>query len=143
MKFSTEDVELFNDSLERCTEHPQFLARFYEIFLASSPDVADKFKHTNFNRQRRMLKSSLYLLIFASEGKPEGLSHLDRMAEVHGKGHLDIPEFMYELWMESLLKAVREFDVAFSPRVEQAWRNMLLEGIEHMKNHSAKEESTP
>lgn len=133
MTVSTQDIELFNDSLERCTLHPNFLVRFYEIFLASSPEVAEKFKNTDFNKQRRVLKASLYLLIFATEGKPEGVSHLERMAEVHGPEHMKIPAYMYDLWMESLIKTVQEFDVAFGPRVENAWRAMLLEGVQMMK----------
>ena len=134
MAVDAEDIEVFNDSLERCTSHPEFLGRFYEFFLASSPEVAEKFKNTNFARQKRALKASLYLLIFASEGKPEGTAHLDRMAETHGPGNMNIPPQMYDLWLESLLKAVQEFDIAFNPRVEKAWRNMLSSGIEFMRN---------
>lgn len=137
MPVQPEDIELFNDSLERCTSHPNFLGRFYEIFLASSPEVAEKFNNTNFSRQKRVLKSSLYLLIFATEGKPEGVAHLNRMTELHGPGQLNIPAYMYDLWMESLLKAVAEFDIAFGPRVEKAWRSMLASGIEYLKDARA------
>jgi hemoglobin-like flavoprotein len=135
MALSSQDIELFNDSLERCTANPQFLARFYEIFLSSSPEVAEKFKNTNFNRQRRVLKSSLYLLIFAAEGKPEGMAHVQRMVELHGPANLNIPAYMYDLWMQSLLKAVSEHDPAYGASVEQAWRNMLAAGIAMMKDH--------
>jgi hypothetical protein len=37
------DIELFNDSLERCTSGRRFLDRFYELFVASSTEVAAKF----------------------------------------------------------------------------------------------------
>lgn len=134
MTVSAQDIEIFNDSLERCNMHPDFLVRFYEIFIASSPEVAEKFKNTNFSKQRRVLKASLYLLIFAAEEKPEGLAHVERMAEIHGPNQMNIPSHMYDLWMESLLQAVKEFDVAYGPRVESAWRNMLQEGVELMKS---------
>jgi hemoglobin-like flavoprotein len=133
MSVSPEDIELFNDSLERCTSHTEFLTRFYERFVASSPEVAEKFKNTDFTRQRRVLKSSLYLLIFATEGKPEGTAHMEGMNELHGPKHLNIPAYMYDLWLDSLIKTVQEFDVGFSPRVEKAWRSMLAAGIEYMK----------
>ena len=35
---------LFNDSLERCTQNPDFLRHFYDLFLATSPEVAEKFQ---------------------------------------------------------------------------------------------------
>ena len=35
-----QEIELFNDSLERCTRTFGFLDRFYELFLASSEEVS-------------------------------------------------------------------------------------------------------
>lgn len=130
------DIQLFNDSLERCTSKPEFLYRFYDLFIASSPEIAEKFKNTDFNRQRRMLKASLYLLIYAVEGKPEGLAHLARMSELHGEKGLRIPTWMYDNWFECLLKAVKEFDSHFLPETEAAWENVLREGIDAMKKHA-------
>lgn len=127
------DIELFNDSLERCTSRPEFLDRFYEMFLNSSPEVAEKFKNTNFHKQKRALKASLLLLVYAHEGKPEGLAHLDRMAQVHGERGLSIGPHLYDLWFECLLKTVREFDPYFTAETESAWQTVLSGGIEHMK----------
>lgn len=130
------DLQLFNDSLERCTAQPEFLSRFYELFVASSPEIAEKFKNTDFNRQRRMLKASLYLLIYAIEGKPEGVVHLERMSEVHGEKGLGVAGWMYDVWFDCLLKAVKEFDSHFLPETETAWQNVLREGIDLMKKRS-------
>ncbi len=60
---SERDIELFNDSLERCTRHSGFLDRFYELFLTSSADVAQKFTHTDFKKQKRALRISLYMMM--------------------------------------------------------------------------------
>src|SRR5215203_2137433 len=132
MPVSIRTIELFNDSLERCVQHPEFISRFYEIFLNSDPAIAEKFKNTDFHRQKRMLKASLYLLIFVAEGKEEGFAHMKRITELHGHGQLGIPAFMYDLWLASLLKAVGEFDLGYNPDVEAAWREMLSQGIEYM-----------
>ena len=132
MVLSIRDMELFNDSLERCLMHTDFLSRFYDLFLASDPRVAEKFQNTNFTRQRRMLKSSLYLLIFVAEGKEEGFAHMNRIAELH-RGKLQVPGFMYDLWLRSLLQSVSEFDVGYNADIETAWRNMLANGIEYIK----------
>lgn len=131
------DIQLFNDSLERCTANPDFLGRFYEIFVAASPEIAAKFKSTNFSKQKRMLKASLYLLIYAVEGKPEGLAHLNRMAEVHGPKGFGIQSWMYDAWFDCLLKAVKEFDPRFFPETEAAWQSVLQEGIDYMKARSS------
>src|SRR5262249_4654530 len=114
---------------------PEFLERFYQLFVSSSPEVKEKFKRTNFHRQRRMLKSSLYMMVFAAEGKPEGFVHMERIAKQHGKQDLDVKPEMYDLWMNSLIQAVKEFDRGFNADTEQAWKHMLGQGIEFMKTH--------
>ena len=61
-------LETYVGSLTRCLGMPAFLDRFYEVFLESSPEVAEKFKHTNFARQKVALGQSLYLMVMAAEG---------------------------------------------------------------------------
>jgi len=52
------EIELFNDSLARCLRRGELFQRFYELFLASSDEVREKFRATDFRRQRRMLQTS-------------------------------------------------------------------------------------
>ena len=52
-------LKTFEDSLQRCNSNPNFLDRFYEVFLASSPKVKEKFAQTDFVRQKRALRASL------------------------------------------------------------------------------------
>jgi hemoglobin-like flavoprotein len=127
------DIELFNDSLERTSGTP-FLERFYELFVASSPEVAAKFAHTDFRQQRRAIKVSLYMMMSAALGHPEGEVHLTRIARRHGRAELAIGPEMYDLWLDCLIRAVREHDRSFSGETERAWRNVLQRGIELMKS---------
>jgi hemoglobin-like flavoprotein len=127
------DLEQFNDSLERMPG-ARFLERFYELFLASSPEVRAKFAHTDFRRQRRVLKVSLYLMMLAVEGRLEGRIHLDEIARRHGRGGLGIQPELYDLWLECLIAAVREHDPRFDAETERAWRAVLRSGIEVMKS---------
>jgi hemoglobin-like flavoprotein len=127
------DLELFNDSLERCTRGPRFLERFYELFMASSPEVAAKFVDTDFRRQRRVLKISLYMMMLAAEGKLEADLHLERIARRHSRAELRIRPELYDLWLECLLRAARESDPQFGAETEAAWRVILRRGIEFMK----------
>jgi len=130
---SEEELELFHDSLSRCSSTPRFLERFYELFLASSPEVRDKFRQTDFPKQRRVLKASLYMMMLAAEGRPEGRDHLERIAVRHGRGGLDIRPPLYDLWLMSLLQAARECDPSWSAETERVWRQVMEEGIAFMK----------
>jgi len=127
------DVELFNDSIERCSNGSDFLRRFYTFFLASSDTVAKKFEHTDLRKQARMLKTSLYIMMLAS-GESERIVHLERIAKRHSRADLDIKPELYDLWLDRLVQAVKEFDPIFDPETETAWRRVLQPGTEFMKS---------
>ena len=128
------EIELFNDSLARCLRGGQFFQRFYELFLASSPEVSDKFHSTDFRKQRRMLQPSIYMLVeYIALGWPECEAYLERIAAAHGKHGRDIPPHLYDLWLECLLRAVKECDDRCSTQVEAAWRYTMGAGILFLK----------
>ncbi len=130
-------AEQFNDSYERCIENPKppgFLHRFYEIFLSSSEEVAAKFKNTDFERQTRVLKASLYYMMLSCNGSPAAMAHLQRLARLHSRKQLDIRPELYDLWLTSLLQTVREYDPRFGQQTEVAWRHVLGYGIAFMKS---------
>ncbi len=128
-------AELFNDSLERCTASDEFLDRFYELFLTSSREVAEKFRHTDFSKQKRMLKASLYMMILMAEGKSEIQKDLQRIAKRHSRADLDIRAELYSLWLDCLIQAARESDPRFTPETEMAWRRIMAQGIAFMQSH--------
>jgi hemoglobin-like flavoprotein len=127
------DVELFNDSIERCSCRSDFLNRFYTLFLASSDTVAKKFEHTDLRKQARVLKTSLYIMVSASGG-PERTVHLERIAKLHSRAELDIKPELYDLWLDRLVQTVKEFDPMFDLEIDTAWRRVLQPGIEFMKS---------
>lgn len=129
------EIEEFNDSLARCMRNERFIERFYEIFLGSSEEVREKFKNTDMKKQRRVLKSSLLMMMMVADSKPEGMVHLDRIATIHSKYEHDIPDYMYDIWLYCLLQAVKEHDDHFTPEVEQVWRKMMRQGVDYMKAH--------
>jgi hemoglobin-like flavoprotein len=130
---SEREVELFNDSLERCTASADFLHRFYALFLASSGEVAKKFEHTDFRKQTRLLRTSLYIMMLSSD-EPEPGAHLERLAKRHGRAGLDIKPELYDLWLDCLIQTAAEFDPRFDARSASAWRRVLQPGIEFMKS---------
>lgn len=127
---------LFQNSLRRCLEAPHFLARFYEIFLDSSEEVREKFKNTDFEKQRRALRDSFFVLDVIAESTPDGPAWqvLRKIAIAHDREHMNVPPGLYDLWLECLLKAVAEHDPEYSPEVARAWRDMLKDGIEYMQS---------
>jgi len=129
-------LRIYDESLRRCNAKAGFLDRFYEIFLASSPEVRKKFEKTDFERQKRALRASLHLLALAAHDGDAGAErYLKEMAATHSKAQLDIGAKLYDLWLDSILSAVREFDPGCDAEVEAAWENIMMVGIKYLLGH--------
>ncbi|HWA16613.1 MAG TPA: globin [Gemmatimonadales bacterium] len=123
-------ASVFYESLDRCLLSPGFLKRFYELFLASSPEVRQKFQHVDMTRQRQVLHQSLKLTLMAAYGTPESTRGLQGLAETHSRQARDIPPHLYQLWLDALIKAAEEHDPQFTPDLVIAWRDMLTPAIQ-------------
>jgi hemoglobin-like flavoprotein len=126
------DVELVNDSLERCPNQPDFFESFYLHFRNSSDVIAAKFDKTNARAQSRALRESFYLLFRAVGGDPEAWQQLELRALRHDRKHLDISPWMYQVWVECLIETIREFDPGIDSDTESAWRRIMQQGIDFM-----------
>ena len=133
---ATSDSDVFRASLKRCLADNQFLHGFYELLMASSPEVREKFKNTEFPRQTRVLADSLFIMAVAAESKADAIAwkELDRLAERHSRTGLDIRPDLYGIWLDCLLKVAGRYDDEFSPEIEDAWRNSLAPGIAHLRS---------
>lgn len=127
-----ESAHVCRESLHRCNADPIFIDLFYEKFLASSDEVAEKFSNTNFKKQKQMLRKSLHLIVLSCGGQDEADVYLPEVAKRHGRKGLQIKPAMYELWLESLIETVQEIDPKYSAEVEQAWRETMRYGIDYM-----------
>ena len=129
-------VDIFQRSLARAIGqgeyNHEFISRFYEIFLGRSDDIAELFHGTDMVAQRQMLHDSLVLLVdfFSSR---EVNPALDRIARVHARSGRDIRPELYDLWLDSLIEALSQFDPDFDAEVELSWRLVLAPGISYMK----------
>ncbi len=136
-------ISTFEESLRRCDTNPAFLDIFYETFLESSPKVRAKFRKTDFSRQKRLLRASFYLILLASEDDQHGPErYLKFLSERHSASGLNIGAQLYDLWLDSLLQAVKQCDPDYSPEVEAAWEEVMGIGIEYMLKHFH-DETTP
>lgn len=127
--------ELFLQSLDRCTESAEFIPSFYERFLATSDEVREKFRHTNFDEQHEALLRSLRLIAGATAGEPASLEQLRARAETHDRYHLNIKPGHYELWRSAMIETASEFDEQWNDTVQEAWHSILGFVIKRMIKH--------
>ena len=128
--------KLFDKSYERVKTVIKndrcFFDAFYDRFIQFSPEVAQHFKHTDMQRQKKVLEKSFYsLLIFYATNNAN--DYLEEIAIQHSKSALDINPGLYDLWLESLIETVKEYDDHFTPETELSWRLVLSVGITYMK----------
>ena len=133
---TVDPIETFRASLKRCLAAPDFLLDFYGFFMASSDEVREKFKDTDFKLQTRVLADSLWAMAVAAQGKAgsPAWGDLPRLAKLHSRSQLDIRPELYDQWLECLLKAARRHDPSFSAEVEVGWRETLSVGIALMRS---------
>jgi hypothetical protein len=124
----------FDESLKRCNAVPDFLDRFYDRFVASSPKVAEKFAHTNFVRQKRALRASLHLLLIAAEDEVAGPRPIPsrprreprpRSPRHHRRA---LRSLARQPDRDGQASAIRNFD----SEVENAWERVMMVGIHYM-----------
>ena len=129
----------FEESLRRCNNVPDFLDRFYDRFLESSPKVREKFEGTDFVRQKRALRASFHLLLtVASDEKRSPERYLREVAATHDRNNRNITAELYDLWLDTLLETVRECDPNFNAAVEKAWERVMMIGIHYMLSEREK-----
>jgi hemoglobin-like flavoprotein len=121
-------------SYDRCAQVARFVDDFYARLFEVLPEARARFAQTDFDRQRRLLRHAIGLLLsFPSErdGEPNILS---RLAERHSRKDLAIEPAFYGPFLESLIDTVKRHDPACTPAVEQAWRTTLAKGFAYMQS---------
>src|SRR5262245_50347367 len=115
-------------SYDRCAQVPQFVDDFYARLFEILPAARGRFADPDFDRQRKLLRHAIGLLLSfpaEREGEPNILS---RLAERHGRSDLAIDPSWYGPFLESLIDTVKRHDPACTAAVEQAWRMTLAKG---------------
>jgi len=73
-------------------------------------------------------------MLLAAWKKPEGQAHLERIAKLHGRKELNVQPELYDLWLDCLLRTVKEYDRGYNAKTKRAWYNMMQSGIKFMKS---------
>ena len=111
------------------------MERFYDRFMASSPEVRNKFRGTDLTTQYRVLRRSLELCPAAAAGDQASLGELTTRARTHDRAHLDIRPALYDLWRQALLATAADSDPEWDEETEDVWREALEFALGLMKTH--------
>lgn len=126
-------ANLVMQSYGRCCANPRFFDTFYQHFLGSSPVVRDKFIKTDMALQKHMLRAGILNLVLYARGMPD--TKLRALGQSHSREGFDISPEFYELWLESLLLAVKQHDLEVTSADLVAWREVLGKGINLLKSY--------
>lgn len=114
-------------SYHRCRQSSEFFDTFYEIFLPKSPEIASKFVHTDFARQKLMLRESLLEMLNFYCGIDSVRKEIEQLGKLHRQ--LEVRPELYELWLESLCEAVAKHDPEYRVELAELWRQAMRPGI--------------
>jgi len=125
-----DDIDAVTASYHRCMSSERVMDTFYDQFLAKSPVVAEKFRHTDFAHQKLMLRQSLLMMVLFNHQPEDVREDLERLGERHSRRGVDIPPHLYDLWLDALCETVELHDPEFEPRILDLWREAMRPGIE-------------
>ena len=126
------DIEEVRMSYGRSLSNRKLIDRFYEIFMASHPDIPKLFENTDFDKQKDLLSQSINMAILFPQKNKIATNAIDRISKTHSKENMDInPEF-YPYWLDSLITTLSESDPEFTTDLERQWRLILQETIDHI-----------
>ena len=106
-----------------------FADPFYANFIAK-PGVSDAFAAVQMDRQADVLEHALSTIFTSGLDSEGGREMLGRIARKHA--HLDLSK-LYDVFVETIVDTVRQQDSECTPKVEQAWRQMLGGFIERLR----------
>ena len=123
-------LDAVTQSYHRCLHSEGFTDTFYDHFVAKSEEVAEKFRATDFTRQKRMLRESLLMMVMFNRD-PEGVADdMNKLAERHSRRGVDIPPHLYNLWLDSLCEAVEQHDNEHTAELAIKWKAAMRAGID-------------
>ncbi len=124
-------ADLVMQSYGRCCASSGFFDSFYQYFLASSPEIREKFAHTNMPAQKQLLRQGILNLVMHARGMPD--TKLRALGCSHARGALDIRPELYDLWLQALLQSIGEHDGQCDANTRLAWHEVLNKGISVIK----------
>jgi len=132
---SNDRLDEVTASYHRCRHDKAFVDTFYDLFLAKSPEIAEKFANTDFSVQKRMLRESLLTLLTYNLGIEGAREDVIGLGKRHHK--LGIRPELYDMWLDTLCEAIRKHDPQYTPELEKLWRKAMQAPIDLMLSEEA------
>jgi hemoglobin-like flavoprotein len=126
------NLDAVTASYHRCRASEGFIDTFYKHLLAKSDEVEQKFKSTDFARQKLLLRESLLAMLLLNLNSADARQELERLAERHSRRDLNIGRHLYEFWLDALCEAIEQHDPQFTRELGLHWRTAMRPGIELM-----------
>lgn len=123
------DDEVYR-SFQRCEATGDFADTFYNAFLNSSPEIAPYFAKTDFARQRKLLRDSVYVMVSRDVADPEMRALVGQLGEAHNRANRNVLPRLYELWLDSICEAAKALDPEWTAALEAHWRVRLRAGMQ-------------
>ena len=117
-------------SFERCESNGDFAETFYRNFFASSPEVPEHFKDTDFRRQRTVLRDSVQMMVTHDVADVEMRQLLEDLGTTHSRHGRNIRPELYESWLDSVCATAAQLDPQWSNQLEREWRVCLRAGMQ-------------
>jgi hemoglobin-like flavoprotein len=124
------DFKRVRESYERCAVlGDEFFDSFYANLVDQETAIAQLFAETDMQRQNDLIEDGIRHLIAFAEGDALAEARIRDLGRSHNRHYLNVrPEF-YPLWVESLMRALREHDAQFTPELETEWRTVIAPGV--------------
>ncbi len=97
--------------------------------MESNLVVGPYFAQTDFGRQRRVLRDSVYMMVTRDVEDPEFRTLLTRLGKTHGRHERNVLPELCELWLDSICRAAAALDPEWSDALEK-WRVRLRPGMQ-------------
>jgi hemoglobin-like flavoprotein len=126
------DFEEVKLSLARSMITGDIIGRFYDILLASNPNIKSMFSKTDFSTHKQLLRQSIGLAIMFANGNAVGKKGIQRIKKSHSKTALNISPNLYPYWKKSFIQAIAELDSEFSDELKKEWDFVLQQTIDYI-----------
>ncbi|MFQ5509650.1 MAG: hypothetical protein ACE5FN_10000 [Leptospirillia bacterium] len=110
------------ESIKRCKSDPKFSDRFFELFLNSDERIRKAFENADLANERFIFNRLLHRMLLQSCGVQGVAGGIDRSDDVR-PWEPGFQRDYYHCWLDCLIRAAREMDSEFSPKLEQQWRD--------------------
>lgn len=127
-----DDLQRVENSYFNFYTNSEFYDTFYDIFIQQSQEIRDTFRGIDMDAQKKVLRDGLTFLIGYSKGKKFATEKIRKLGKNHSRDKINVPFYLYAIWVESFLTAAEQYDPEFSEATKASWKQALVKGIDLM-----------